>query len=430
MEVSAGETAEVEIHGISSQGAGVGTLPEGRVVFVHRTAPGDRARVRVTEKKGSWARGRLEALLDPSEIRREAPCPHYDRCGGCTLEHLTYDAQLRWKGRIVADAMERIGDLPIEVPEVRPSPDEFRYRSRITVTLRRLEGDRVVAGFHEVDEPGRIVDLGGECLLPVEPVARALDGLRDAWGPGAARLPEGRELRLTLRHVEEGVLLLVEGGRGRGEPEALLEAVPDLVAVWRMGEKGPRHLAGAEEGRVEWLDEAVPVRSGAFLQVNRAAAEPLHRAVLDVLRPAAGRTVVDAYAGVGSVGRILAREGARVTAIELDREAVAAARRDAPDGFRAVRGRVEEELAGTLPADVVLVNPPRTGLHDRIPEILGETPPGRLIYVSCDPATLARDRARLAPAFRLEELGAFDLFPQTAHVECVAVFRGDGGAGP
>lgn len=423
--MTAGEPPEVDIHGISSEGAGVGTLPDGRVVFVHRTAPGDRARIRVTTEKKSWARGRLEEVLTPSEARRDAPCPNYDRCGGCTLEHLEYGAQLHWKGRIVADAMERIGNLEVDPPEVRPSPSEFRYRARITVTLRRLGEGRVVAGFHEVDRPDRIVDLGGECLLPVEPVARALEGLRASWGPGAGWLPAGDELRLTLRRVEEGVVLLVEGGRGRGRPEALLDAVPGLVAVWRATDDGTRHLAGRRDATVRWMGETLVVGAGAFLQVNREAAEPLHRAVLERLRPAAGRRVVDGYAGLGTVGRALARDGAEVTAVELDPEAVAGARAGAPERFRVVRGRVEDELPGLLPADAVLVNPPRTGLHERVPEALLAAPPDRIVYVSCDPATLARDRTRLAPGFRLTELRAFDLFPQTAHVESLAVFDAD-----
>ncbi|MFW6198929.1 MAG: TRAM domain-containing protein, partial [Gemmatimonadota bacterium] len=162
----------VEIDGLSSEGAGVGRLPDGRAVFVHRTAPGEAVRIRVTEEKKRWARGRLVEVLEEAPERREAPCPRYDRCGGCTLEHLEYEAQLRWKGQIVSDALQRIGGLVVDVPEVVPSPGRFRYRSRITLTLKRVGESRVVAGFHELERPGRIVDLGGECLLPEAEIAR------------------------------------------------------------------------------------------------------------------------------------------------------------------------------------------------------------------------------------------------------------------
>lgn len=417
-----GAVEEVEVTGVAAGGAGVARLEDGRVVFVHRTAPGDRARIRVEKARKRWARGTLLRVLEEGPGRRTAPCPRYDRCGGCTLEHLGYAEQLRWKGRIVADALERIGGIAVEAPEVVPSPREFRYRSRVSFTLRRLGDGRIVAGFRELERPGRVVDVGQECLLPVPRVARAWGALRRAWGPGAERLGRGRELRLTLREAGEGVILVVEGGRGDGDPEALLRDVEALRAVWRVGDDGrARLVAGEAEPVEEWMGERIPVRGAAFLQVNRAGAEALHEAVLEAAGPAEGRDVVDAYAGVGAYGRPLARRGGRVTALELDPQAVMAARDDAPEGFRIVEGAVEERLAGTLPADLVIVNPPRTGLHEAVPEQLKEHPPERIVYVSCDPATLARDLERLRPRFSLERLLAFDLFPQTAHVEVVAV---------
>lgn len=425
--MTASHGVEVEVHGIASGGAGVGRLPDGRVVFVHRTAPGERVRVRITDEKKRWAKGQVVELLERAPERREAPCPHYDRCGGCTLEHLSYPAQLRWKGRIVADAMERIGGHPVEPPEVRPSPTELRYRSRVTLTLRRLGQGRVVAGFHELDRPDRIVDLDGECLLPVPEVGAVLDRLRTDWGSNAGLLPGGDELRLTLRRVREGVILVISGGRGRGDPETLLERVDGLVAVWRQEESGgSRCIAGRSDTTERFMGAVVPVRGSVFLQVNREAGEAVQRRALELVGEPGGRRIVDAYCGLGIGGRLLAERGARVTGIELDRDAVRGARSGAPDGFEVLRGPVEDRLPDALPAEVVILNPPRTGLHDRVPDILLESSPSRIVYVSCDPATLARDTGRLAGGYRLEELDAFDLFPQTAHVECVAAFDAKG----
>jgi len=216
--IEVGEEVEVVVRAIADGGAGVASLPDGRVVFVHRTAPGDRARIRVTALRSRWARGQLVRVEDPGPGRRDAPCPHYDRCGGCTLEHLVYREQLRWKERLIVDALERIGGREIEgrIP-VKPSVHEFRYRNRITLHLRRLRGDRVVAGFHRLERPGRIVDIGSDCLLPEEELAAAWAGLRDAWGPGARRLPPGDALRLTLRSVDAGAILLVEPEEEGGE---------------------------------------------------------------------------------------------------------------------------------------------------------------------------------------------------------------------
>ena len=150
----------VEITGIAGGGAGVGRLPDGRVTFVHRTAPGDEVEVRVVEERGRWTRSELVAIRRKAPGRREAPCPHYDRCGGCTLEHLEYEAQLEAKSRIVADALQRIGRIEIDLPEITPSPDEFRYRNRVSFTLRRTVSG-VVAGFHALEDPDTIVDITG-----------------------------------------------------------------------------------------------------------------------------------------------------------------------------------------------------------------------------------------------------------------------------
>jgi len=158
----------LRIDSIGAGGEGVGRLPDGRVVFVHRTAPGDVAEVEVVQRGKRWARGRLLRVLEPSPERREPPCRFYAECGGCTLEHLEYPAQLRAKSRIVVDALVRIGKLDVHPPVVVASPREHRYRNRVSFALRRLGQGRVVAGFHALGEPDRIVDIDG--TLP--PVAR------------------------------------------------------------------------------------------------------------------------------------------------------------------------------------------------------------------------------------------------------------------
>jgi 23S rRNA (uracil1939-C5)-methyltransferase len=413
-------SAEVTIHGIASDGAGVGRLPDGRALFVHRTAPGERARVEVTRSRPRWARGRLVELLESSPARRVAPCPHYERCGGCSLEHLDYAAQLRAKAAIAAETLARVGGLALAAPAVEPSPREFRYRNRVTFTLRRLARGRVVAGFHALEEPDRIVDLDGRCLLPEEAIAAGWQALRESWGEDAALLPAGRQLRLTLRATLSGALaLLVEGGSGDGEPAGLLQRVPGLRSVWRVEAGGVRLLAGEEELGESWSGEEVRLRGGAFMQGNREAAALLEAYVHGVIGAAAGLRVVDAYCGVGLHARRLARAGASVTGVELDAGAVAEARRAAP-AARFIGGTVEDHLEGLLPADLVILNPPRTGIAAEVAALLGASPPRRIVYISCNAATLARDLRRLEAAFEVADLRCFDLFPQTAHVETVA----------
>lgn len=414
---------EVTIHGIAAGGAGVGRLPDGKVVFVHRTAPGDRVETELTAVKKKWAKGRLLKVLDAGPRRREAPCPHYERCGGCTLEHLEYEAQLEAKADLVRHALKRIGgrsDLP--GVEDHPSPREFRYRSRVSFTLRRDASAGVRAGFHELERPDRILDVDGACLLPVEAVARAWGALRATWGPGADRLPPGDELRLTLRQVADGrVLLLVEGGDPGGDPLGLVGDVDGLDAVWHRpdGAQGASLEAGSDAMEEEWLGERFPARPSAFVQVNREAGEALHALVLRETGAPRGRRVVDAYCGIGAIGRRMARHGGQVVGIELDPEAAAMARSRPVDGFSLLEGRVEDRLTEALPADLVVLNPPRTGVADGVMETLGAAGPERIVYVSCDPATLARDVARLGDGYAVRRIQVVDLFPQTAHVETV-----------
>jgi len=415
---------ETDIRAISSEGAGIGSLPDGRVLFVHRTAPGDRVRVEVTEDRARWARGRLLEILEPSPSRAEPPCPLYETCGGCVLQHLPYPEQLGWKARSIRDALERIGDREVEIPEILPSPDPLAYRGRMTFTLRRLRSGRVVAGLHEMDQPGRIVDIHDECLLPDPQLLEVWARLRDHWGPGARRLPGGGSLRLTLRVAEEGVGLLISGGRSRGDTKALLEAVEGLEAIWLEDRDGARsHAAGAETLTERWLDEEFELQADTFVQVNRRAAEDLQRWVLERARERSPETVVDAYAGVGVYGRALARDGATSFAIESDLFAVRASMSGTPAGFHASRGLVEERLAKALPADLVILNPPRSGLDERVPAVLRDSGTPTIMYVSCDPATLARDLERLGERYEITDIRAMDLFPQTAHVETAVVLE-------
>lgn len=419
------------IESIAAGGSGVGRLADGRVAFVPRTAPGDVVDARIIEQKRRYVRAEYVRLIDAAPARRDAPCPHYARCGGCTIEHLSYEAQLLAKQQIVRDALQRIGGIDIDVPPVIASPTERRYRNRVSFSLRRLGAGRVIAGFHDRLRADRLVDIDSRCLLPEQAVADGWDALRASWGPDASRLPSGERLRLTLRATRDGALtLLVEGGYSPGHADELLATVPGLSAVWHRTDAQsvpvPVLLAGVEYVEESWAGEQVRLGGAMFLQVNRGTAHLLEAHVLDRVAPAPGLLVLDAYCGVGLHLRRCARAGARVTGIELDAQAVAEAERalaDTASAARVIEARVEDVLAEHLPADVVIVNPPRAGLDAMASAALAERPPARLIYISCDPATLARDVQRIAPGMRLRAVQCFDMFPQTTHVETVAEFE-------
>lgn len=419
---SSSTPVQVRIDSIAAGGEGVGRLLDGRVVFAHRTAPGDLAELVLQEEHSRWTRARLGRVLEPSAERRPAPCRFYAECGGCTVEHLTYPAQLRAKSRIVADALNRIGGLVVAPPEVVPSPREHRYRNRVSFALRRLRDGRVVAGFHAIGEPHRIVEIDGACLLMEESIGGVWDTLRSQWGPGADRLPVGHQLRLTLRANAAGeVSLLIEGGSSPGKAEELIALVPGLVAIWHQPANAGTELIAGTPGLPEtWGDETVELSGAAFLQTNRGAAALLEAHVIQAAGNVAGLRVVDAYCGVGLHARRFARAGASVVGLELDEQAVAEAQRAAPLGAAFERGVVEALLPRHLPADLVILNPPRAGVAPEVAAALQNYPPQMLIYISCNPATLARDLKRI-DVLRVTSLRAFDLFPQTAHVETVAV---------
>ncbi len=429
------DSVDVDVRGLAAGGAGIADLPDGRVVFVPRTTEGDRARIRVERSRPRWARGSLITLLTPSPTRVEPACALYAECGGCQLQHLAYEDQLRWKGRFVVDALTRIGGFSdVPAPEVVPSPRTFRYRNRVSYTLRRVGTGYVVAGFHALHRPAHIVDVAGECLLPDERLTTAWVSMRERWGRQAERLPSAGRLRLTLRLLgpgDDGIDLVVEGGRPGWDGGPLFEAAGTLRAIWHVAGRRDRETGLPEEDAVHREATLVAgqvdaATSPAFSQVNDAASEELRSYVLERCAASGTGSAIDAYCGVGAYGLGLAARGWTVAGIESDPSAVRQARGSSPpeggtDGrFEIHAGRVEDLLPALLPVDVLVLNPPRSGVHEDVPSQLLDAPPSRIIYVSCDPATLARDLKRLADRYTLARLRAFDLFPQTAHVETVA----------
>ena len=415
-----GAPVELTVDGIAAGGDGVGRVG-GMVAFVPRTAPGDVARVRLAPGE-RFARGVLDAVVTPGLGRVDPPCPHYtaDRCGGCQLQHLAYNAQLGAKRAIVGDALARIGRVAAEVQPVRPSPQPWRYRRKLTLALRRAGDGGWLAGLHPYDAPGAVFALA-DCPITDE---RVVGVWRDVLR-AAEHLPnDAAALRGAVRLVgdpDAGVraTFVLEGGRVWRRPEALADAVPALAAVWWEPEAGRRRLL---------VDRRVDVLPGAsFAQVNPFVAAALGQAVVEAVLGFAPRRVVDGYAGAGDTAVSLAAAGVRVTAIELDLEAARYAADRLGSAGRAIVGRVEDELAAALPADVVVLNPPRAGLNARVPELLeraatADDVPRGIVYVSCNPATLARDLARL-PSYRVRRVQPYDMFPQTAHVETLAVLE-------
>ncbi|MFL5522986.1 MAG: class I SAM-dependent RNA methyltransferase [Gemmatimonadaceae bacterium] len=400
-------TISVPIDSIAAGGDGVGRS-NGLVVFVPRTAPGDVVTAQISGK-GHFARGALRATVTPSPVRIEPPCPHYtrDKCGGCQLQHITYDAQLEAKRGIIRDSLQRIGKRQVALPEIDRSPKEWRYRTKLTLAIRR-RGARWIAGLHPYDDPVHVFALA-DCPITDRRVVAAWREVMEA----DAYFPDAEELRGSIRITSEGPTLVMMGGESWAARSQFLAAAPSLSAVWwePAGEQPRRLLIDKRRDRSP---------SASFAQINSEMAEILRRHVIERAKSQEPRTVVDAYAGAGQTAIALSEGGARVTAIELDPDASAWSAGRLPEPSRAIQARVEDALPGLLPADLVILNPPRAGVDQRVTTTL-EKEAGHVhsvIYVSCNPATLARDLSRL-PSYQIKSVRAFDMFPQTAHVETV-----------
>jgi 23S rRNA (uracil1939-C5)-methyltransferase len=418
---------ELEIASIAAGGDGVGRA-DGLVVFTPRTAPGDRVRVRATPAPGGrFARGELIALLHASEARVEPACPHYagDRCGGCQLQHLRYDAQLAAKRGIVQDALTRIARRPISDVVVHPSPAQWRYRRKLTLALRRSRSGTWIAGLHRYDAPDEVFDLE-DCPITETAVVSVWRSIRDA----ADLLPDGDVLRAAVRATDGGYAFVVEGGRAWPNAGALATAVPALTEIWWTPDDGHRRrfVRPVNGGPRVAVGAPRPEAGASFVQINREVSAALRDHVVARALAYAPAHLIDAYAGTGATAAAIARREVRVTAIEADAEAVGQCASKLPDGSRAVAARVEDVLAAELPADVVILNPPRQGVSAAVTSMLiaARPAPRAILYVSCDPATLARDVARLA-GWRVAAVEAFDMFPQTAHVETVCELVADSG---
>lgn len=398
-------TFELRIDSIAAGGDGVGRH-EGMVVFVPRTAPGDVVRVDA-QRRDRLMRGRLLGVIDPSPMRTEPPCRHYvlDRCGGCQLQHLSYDGQLSAKSTIIRDAIARIGKVDQEAPQVEPSDKQWRYRRKLTLALRRRD-DAWIAGLHRYDAPGDVFVLE-DCPITDERVV----GVWSRIMQHQHLLPRAVELRGAVRALADGHAFTLEGGTGWRGHAALFAAVPELTELWWVPEGAGRRLLHSRRA-----DEA----GASFVQVNPGVADRLREWVFSLASAFRPATAIDAYAGSGDIAVGLATRGARVTAIEIDADAARVAAARLTSGSRAVAAPVEKALRKSLPADLVVLNPPRAGVDEEVTRLLndGESKPGSIVYVSCNPATLARDIRRL-PAYAIRSLRGFDMFPQTAHVETV-----------
>jgi 23S rRNA (uracil1939-C5)-methyltransferase len=448
--VAKDQELELQIESLAFGGNGVARL-NGFVVFVRRGLPGDKVRARVTKVQRRHAEALATDVLEPSALRVEAPCKHYPECGGCRFQDLAYEAQAKAKEAQVADALRRIGGIaepPLE--PILPAEEIFHYRNKLEYSFTQTD-DGPALGFHKAGRWDEILDIE-RCWLTTDLGNAIRNAVRD-WAR-ADRLVAYDQAEHTgyLRHlvVREGrntgqvLVQLVTGPGEKFDIGGFVDTLREFQEVrsihWAVNE-GQAEVTNLPT-RLLWGEDAIEeelcglrfrVRPNAFLQTNTGMAERLYGVAREFAALEGDETVYDLYCGIGTIGLVLAADALTVWGVDVSEESIACAVENAElNGianaafFAGNVGQVLEELherAGD--PDVVVVDPPRAGLAGKALKRLGEIGAPRIVYVSCNPTTLAGDVKRLRDDFgyTLRRGRPVDMFPHTPHVECVALLE-------
>ncbi len=386
---------------------------EGRAIFVAGGIPGERVRVELEEEHRTWARARLLEVLEPSPFRVEPPCPYFGKCGGCQWQHIDYQAQLQFKREILAEQLSRIGGLEAEVLPTIPSPWPWHYRNSVRFRVTP-EGMLAFQALRSAD-----LVVIEECYILHPLVEEVLEALE-------MELPPISSLKVKVG-VRTGQQLLILEAAGKEVLELSTELPISCVLIPPSGP--PVVMAGSDFIQEEVAGRLYRISAMSFFQANTPQAERMVELVGEFLAPEGSETLLDGYCGVGLFGLALAEKVARVIGVEENpfavNDALLNAEAQGAGNVTFINGRMEEVL-GQLEerVDLAVVDPPRTGMERRALEGLLRLRPRRLVYVSCDPATLARDLAFLVKGgYELEKVQPVDMFPQTFHIESVSLLR-------
>ena len=440
----------LRIERLSSDGSGVAHSADGEAVIVPGTAPGDEARVRIVKDCGRYAFGILDELLTPSPDRIPVDCPVAGPCGGCSLRHLDYAAELRAKQESVLDAFRRIGGLEVPVLDILPSPDVDRYRNKVQFPVGIDKNGVPCIGFY-AGRTHRIVPCPDCKLQPsvLNEIGNALCAFFAQQGirPYDEQSGKGLVRHIFLRrgaHSGQIMVCLVCTRAKLPHAEQLCTALrgqfPAISTILlNVNAKNTNVILGSENhilygpGYIEDTLCGVPVRLGplSFYQVNTLAAERLYGVAAQYAQLTPDDTLLDLYCGMGTIGLSMAEQCRELIGVEIVPEAIESAKANAARMgetvaaksrfFCADAGQAATQLAAEgLHPDIVMLDPPRKGCDEATLSAVVRMAPRRVVYVSCNPATAARDAAWLEQnGYHAEKVQPVDLFPRTKHVECV-----------
>ncbi len=463
-----GDEIELRLESAGFEGVSVGRVGK-FVVFVPFAVPGDLVRVRIRRKRRKFAEATLLEVLEPSSERIEPRCRYFGSCGGCRWQNTPYENQLKFKRTQVIDLMERIGGLDgLEVEPTLAAPGRFYYRNKMEfsfgptrwLTREEIESgqafDREFAlGLHPPRQFDRILDLE-VCYLQSEISSQIVNWFRNrcvqaGWKPYDSKRRSGFLRNLVIREAAATGQILVNFVTTRRAPDRVeplcrefIADFPDVTTFVHSVNEGRSPVALGDESVLHgagYIEERIgPVRfhihPSTFFQPNTRQAEQLYRLALEAGRLEPGQTVYDLYCGVGAIALFLSGRVAKVVGVESLEASVEAARGNADlngiqnSFFHA--GDCEEAFQRDFliqqgAPDVVFLDPPRAGLGPKVLRSLLETVPPRIVYISCNPATQARDLKELSASYRIESVQPVDMFPQTPHIETVVGLgrRGD-----
>lgn len=444
--ISKNMALELEITALGQEAQGIGRY-EGIVIFVPGALSGERVCTRIIKLTSSYAVGRLITLLRPSPERAEPPCPYYAACGGCSIQHMSYPGQLAVKQRNVSDALTRIGGMrPEQIRPILGADAPWRYRNKASFPVGAEERGLVMGLYARRSHA--VVDVG-DCMIQRPAIMQAMRCVK-AWAREYGILPyDERSGTGDLRHVmircsaaDRVAVTLVTRLPELSHVQELTEALRacvDLAGLTQNINPSPTNVILGKETRTIYGDAELQdsigerefgIAPAAFYQVNARQTEKLYRVARDFAGLTGGEILVDAYCGVGTIGQYMADECKEVIGFEIVPEAVENAkhnaRRNALSNCRYLVGDANtlfvQLLSQGVSPDVVVVDPPRKGVEAGFIQAAGKSGAKRIVYVSCNPGTLARDVALFrAVGYQAIAAQPVDMFPQTTHVECVVL---------
>lgn len=446
-----GDIEEITIGGMGHTGEGIGRA-EGVAVFVPGALPGETVKVRIDQVKKNYARGELLEIIQKASARISSRCPFTKACGGCHLQHLDYQEQLRHKREMVLSALKRIGGLEnIEVLTTLGMDDPWHYRNKVHLQVKK-DGNRIQLGFFADGTHQMVAEVAKhKCLLVHEKMNQIMATLQELINTDSLSVYCWKRKEGLLRHVmirrgyRSGQVMVVfvtspeEWPGAKKLAKDLIARHPEVTSVIRNINHQPgravlgreNHLLAGEESIMDWIEDLkFKISASSFYQVNSIQTEALYGKVLEYAGLQGDETVVDAYCGIGTIALFLARHAGEMIGLEIVEQAVEDARQNALlnnlTNTRFYSGPVEKLLPQMASkgqkADVVILDPPRKGCAREVLNAVTAMQVPRIVYVSCDPATLARDLGILSKmGYQAAKVQPVDMFPWTSHCEVVVL---------